>query len=195
MLAWQMRCAMRMNLSRSKPPVRFTIFRSNYKWDTVGTALFLGLFSWFSAGLSGIVNATIAFDQVVHNTLFIVGHFHQMALEGIGFAIIAATYAWLPEFTGKKLYSDSLGKWHIWLTFVGQMGASAFWMAQGIQGAPRRWAVLPDQYLTLTHISLGFLAVLVAAQLVFAYNLWTTLRRSPFDDPTAVRVHGGTQAD
>ena len=52
--------------------------------------------------------------------------------------------------------------------------------------------MLPDQYLTLTHVSLGFLALLVAAQLVFAYNLWTTLRRSPFDDPTA-SFAGGTQ--
>ena len=53
--------------------------------------------------------------------------------------------------------------------------------------------MLPEQYLGLTQLSLVFLAVLVAAQLVFAYNLWTTLRKSPFDDPAAVTVHGGTQ--
>ena len=103
------------------------------------------------------VNATIAFDQVVHNTLFIVGHFHQMAHEGIGFAIIAATYAWLPEFTGKKLYSDGLAKWHIWLTFWCQMFGSALWMAQGMLGGPRRWAILPDTYVSLSQAAVPFM--------------------------------------
>ena len=66
----------------------FTIFRSNYKWNAVGTALFLALVSWLIAGLSGVINATIYFDQIVHNTLWVVGHFHQMALLNIGFVLI-----------------------------------------------------------------------------------------------------------
>ena len=47
----------------------FTIYRSNYKWNAVGTTMFLAIVSWFLAGLSGVVNATIRFDEVVHNTL------------------------------------------------------------------------------------------------------------------------------
>ncbi|CAB4702203.1 MAG: c-type cytochrome [Actinobacteria bacterium] len=154
----------------------FTIFRSKYKWDTVGTALFLGLFSWFSAGLSGIANATIAFDQVVHNTLFIVGHFHQMALEGIGFAIIAATYAWLPEFTGKKLYSDRMGRWHVWLTFVFANLNSIVWMDQGIHGAPRRYAVVPHHWNSLNEWAVPVTFILVLSQLLFAWNIIQTIR-------------------
>ena len=62
----------------------FTIYRSSWRWSAVETALFLGLFWWLLAGLSGVINATIAFDPVVHNTLWIVGHFHHMALLNIG---------------------------------------------------------------------------------------------------------------
>ena len=154
----------------------FTIYRSNYKWDAVGTTLFLAITSWFLAGLSGLVNATIRFDEVVHNTLWIVGHFHHMALLNIGFVIFAATYKFLPELVGKKLYSDGLAKWHIWLTFIGQMGASGFWMAQGLMGAPRRWAVLPDHYLSLSQAALPFVWVMGAAQILFVINLVQTIR-------------------
>lgn len=154
----------------------FTIYRSKYKWDAVGVTLFLAIVSWFLAGLSGLVNATIAFDEVVHNTLWIVGHFHHMALLNIGFVIFAATYRFLPQLTGKKLYSDSMAKWHIWLTFIGQMGASAFWMAQGLMGGPRRWAVLPDHYLTLSQIALPFVWVMGAAQILFVIVVVQTVR-------------------
>ena len=61
------------------------------------TALFLGLVSWLLAGLSGVVNATIAWDAFVHNTLWVVGHFHHMALLNIGIVIFGAIYAFLPD--------------------------------------------------------------------------------------------------
>ena len=140
----------------------FTIYRSKYKWNTVGTTMFLAIVSWFLAGLSGVVNATIRFDEVVHNTLWIVGHFHHMALLNIGFVIFAATFEFLPELVGEKLYSDGLAKWHIWLTFIGQMFASGLWMAQGMMGGPRRWAVLPDHYLSLSQAALPFVWIMGA---------------------------------
>jgi len=154
----------------------FTIHRSNFKWNSAGTALFLGLLSWLLAGLSGVVNATIAFDKVVHNTLWIVGHFHQMALLNIGLVIFAAVYAFLPDLVGKPLYSEALGKWHIWLTFGGQTVHSAFWLVQGLQGAPRRYAVLPDRFDTLTKLSVPVVLVIGVAQILFVINLVQTVR-------------------
>jgi cytochrome c oxidase subunit I len=153
----------------------FTMYRSPFKWSAPATALFLGLVSWLISGLSGVVNATIAFDAVVHNTLWIVGHFHQMALLNIGFVIIAATYAWLPELVGKPLYSETLAKWHIWLTFVLATANSAVWLWQGLEGAPRRYAVLPHQYDSGTRIALVISLGLGAAQLLFAWNIVATL--------------------
>ena len=154
----------------------FTIYRSNFKWNAAGTAVFLGLLSWLLAGLSGIVNATIAFDRVVHNTLWIVGHFHQMALLNIGLLIFAAIYAFLPDLVGKPLYSEALGKWHIWLTFLGQTVHSAFWLTQGLEGAPRRYSVLPSRYDTLTYASIPVVLVLGLAQILFVINVVQTVR-------------------
>lgn len=171
-----------------------TIWRSNFQWNVASKFLVAGIISWLVAGLQGIINATAAFQDTLHNTLWIVGHFHNMAFLNMGLLIFGAMYAFLPELMGRPWWNERLGSWHLWGTIIGAYGWVTCQMIQGLEGAPRRWAVLPEQYLTLTHISLGFLGLLVAAQLVFAYNLWTTLRRSPFDDPSAVRVRGGTQA-
>jgi cytochrome c oxidase subunit 1 len=153
-----------------------TIYRSEWRWGVVETTLFLGLFSWLTAGLSGVVNATIAFDKVVHNTLWIVGHFHQMAIVNIGFVIFAAIYYLLPNVYGKPIWSESLAKWHIWLTFVGVTVNSGFWLWQGLNGAPRRFAELPSGYEASTRAALPFVALVAVAQLLFVWNMAQTLR-------------------
>jgi cytochrome c oxidase subunit 1 len=155
----------------------FTIHRSNWQWTGASTAFFLGLVSWLLAGLSGVVNATIVFDAVVHNTLWIVGHFHQMALLNIGLVVFGAVYYFLPELTGRTLWSDGMAKWHIWLTFVFGNLNSAIWLWQGLDGAPRRFAVLPEPWDgVLNTLAVPVVLVLGAAQLLFVTNVVQTLR-------------------
>jgi len=154
----------------------FTIFRSRYTWNAASTALFLALLSWALSGLSGIVNATIAFQETIHNTLWVVGHFHHMAIANIGLVVIAATYAFLPELVGKPLYSERMAKWHVWATFLLVTANSALWLWQGLEGAPRRFAVLPKEYEGLAKAALPIVAVLAAAQLLFFWNIFQTLR-------------------
>jgi len=154
----------------------FTIYRSNWVWNAASTALFLGLVSWLLSGLSGVVNATIAFDLFVHNTLWVVGHFHHMALVNIGIVIFAAVYAFLPSLLGRPLYSDRLGLWHIWLTVFAGTAVSVVWLVQGLDGAPRRFAVLPDQYDASNAASIPLVAILGLAQLLFVWNVYKTFR-------------------
>ncbi len=154
----------------------FTVYRSSFRWTAASTALFLGLVGWLLSGLSGIVNATIAFDEVVHNTLWVVGHFHHMAFLNVGLLIFGATYAFLPELTGKRLRSEVLAKWHVWVTFLAGAGFVAVWLIQGLQGAPRRFSVLPGAYDDLTIAAIPFVFVLALAQLLFGVNVVQTLR-------------------
>jgi len=154
----------------------FTIFRSRYTWNAASTALFLALLSWALSGLSGIVNATIAFQETVHNTLWVVGHFHHMAIANIGLVVIAATYAFLPDLVGKPLYSERMAKWHVWATFLLVTANSALWLWQGLEGAPRRFSVLPKEYEGLAKAALPIVAVLAAAQLLFFWNVIQTVR-------------------
>lgn len=164
-----------------------TIYRSDWQWGVVETTLFLGLFSWLTAGLSGVVNATIAFDKIVHNTLWIVGHFHQMAIVNIGFVVFAGIYYVLPNVYGKPLWSEALGKWHVWLTFVGVTVNSGFWLWQGLNGAPRRFAQLPSGYEASTRAALPFVAMIGVAQVLFVVNMVQTLRGV---EPRTARAKG-----
>jgi cytochrome c oxidase subunit 1 len=154
----------------------FTIYRSNFRWTAASTALFLGLIGWLTAGLSGVVNATIAFDQIVHNTLWIVGHFHHMALFNIGFVIFGAAYAYLPELTGNRLWSERVAKTHVWITFAAGMGFVTVWLVEGLDGAPRRFSILPGEYDAYQVASLPFIFILALAQLLFAANVVQTIR-------------------
>ena len=154
----------------------FTIFRSRYAWNAASTALFLALLSWALSGLSGIVNATIAFQETVHNTLWVVGHFHHMAIANIGLVVFAAVYAFLPDLVGKPLYSERMAKWHVWSTFFLVTANSALWLWQGLEGAPRRFSVLPKEYEGLAKAALPIVAVLAAAQLLFFWNVIQTVR-------------------
>ncbi len=154
----------------------FTIYRSRWTWNAATTALFLGLVSWLLSGLSGVVNATIAFNTFVHNTLWVVGHFHHMALMNIGIVIFGAVYAFLPGLLGRPLYSDRLGLWHVWLTFSAGTAVSVVWLVQGLDGAPRRFAVLPSQYDSTNLAAIPLVALLGLAQLLFVWNLYKTLR-------------------
>jgi cytochrome c oxidase subunit 1 len=154
----------------------FTVLRSNFRWTAASTALFLGMVSWLLAGLSGIVNATIAADVVVHNTMWIVGHFHHMALLNIGLLIFGAVYHFIPELTGKRVWSESLAKWHIWLTFIGGTLNSAYWLIDGLQGSPRRFSVPFAEYATSNQLAVVMVGVLVLAQVLFVINMFQTLK-------------------
>jgi cytochrome c oxidase subunit 1 len=166
-----------------------TIWRSHFEWTPASKFLVAGMIGWLTAGLSGVVNATIALDVDVHNTLWIVGHFHHMALLNIGLVVFAAGYAFLPELTGRRWYSNRLADWHLWLTLVGGYGSVVLWLSQGLTGAPRRWAILDEYYDPQTVAALAFLALMAAGQLVFAHNLLQTLRgrERPADDRSLLR--------
>jgi cytochrome c oxidase subunit 1 len=179
-----------------------TIWKSNFRWTPASKFLVAGMIGWITAGLSGVVNATIALDVDVHNTLWVVGHFHHMAVLTIGAFIFGATYAFLPKLTGKKWYSEKLANWHLWLTMIGGYGTYIPWLIQGLTGGPRRWSVLPDFYEPWTLIAIPFMMVMAVGQIIFVYNMVQTLRgkvranddRSFFADSRQISLAGTTLA-
>jgi len=153
-----------------------TVWRSDFQWTPAAKFLAVAIVSWLVAGLQGVINATIAFDVIVHNTMWIVGHFHNMALLNIGLVIFASVYAFLPRLLDREWYSESLANVHLWLTVIGGYGMVLPMLVQGLEGAPRRYAVLPSQYDALTQLTVPFVVMTALGQAAFAYNLVQTLR-------------------
>jgi len=114
-----------------------TLWRGNLIFET--PMLFaLGFLSVFTiGGLSGIYLAAFPIDWQVHDTYFVVAHFHYVIVGGSVFAIFAALYYWWPKMFGKVL-DDRLGKWHFWFLFIGFNITFFPQHMLGLEGMPRR---------------------------------------------------------
>ncbi|QDX41811.1 cytochrome-c oxidase [Salarchaeum sp. JOR-1] len=90
-------------------------------------------------GVTGVFLASIPFDLLMHDTYYVVGHFHFMVFGMIGFALFAATYYYFPMITG-RLYNKKLAQWHFWLSIIGANITFIAMMILGYGGMPRRYA-------------------------------------------------------
>ena len=88
-------------------------------------------------GLTGVMVASVPFDTQVHDTYFVVAHFHYVLIGGAVFPLLGAIYYWFPKFTGRMM-SEQLGRWAFGLIFVG-FNLTFFPMhILGLEGMPRR---------------------------------------------------------
>ena len=95
------------------------------------------LFQFLVAGLTGIMLAVSPFDWQLHDSYFVVGHFHYTLAAGLVFGLFAGMYYWFPKVSG-KLLDDNLGKWHFWLFVLGIQLTFDPMHYLGILGMPRR---------------------------------------------------------
>jgi cytochrome c oxidase subunit 1 len=151
-----------------------TMFRGSMTFETpmLFAIAFVVLFT--IGGLSGIMLAIAPADFQYHDTYFVVAHFHYVLVPGALFSILAAVYYWLPKWCG-RMYDESLGKWHFWMSFIG-VNLTFFPMHfVGLAGMPRR---IPDYALQFAEfnavVTIGAF-VFGLSQLIFVYNLYKTV--------------------
>ena len=103
----------------------------------------LGFFFIFVAGgLTGVMLASVPLDLQVHDTYFVVAHFHYVLIGGAVFPLLGAAYFWFPKITGRMM-SERLGRWHFWLAFLGFNAAFFPMHIVGLWGMPRRVYTYP----------------------------------------------------
>lgn len=136
-----------------------------------------GIVVFLMGGLSGPPNATVSTDLHLHDTYFIVGHFHSTMFGGYIFPFFAAIYYWFPKATGKRL-DETLGKWHFWLMTPSFLVLTLFMMRVGLLGMRRRIADYdPMLGFDPWHLAMTVTAFLIGLSvLVFFYNMVKTLR-------------------
>jgi len=101
-------------------------------------------FTFVIGGLTGVMVASVPFDTQVHDTYFVVAHFHYVLIGGAVFPLLGAIYYWFPKFTGRMM-SERLGRWVAFLVFVG-FNLTFFPMhLLGLRGMPRRIYAYPTE--------------------------------------------------
>ena len=128
------------------------------------------IFMFTVGGVTGVVLANAGVDTAMHDTYYVVAHFHYVLSLGAVFAIFAGFYYWFSKMSCYE-YSEWMGHLHFWLTFI---GVNLIFFPQhflGLAGMPRRYADYPDAFAGWNYISSIGSYVAVAGLVVFFVNL------------------------
>jgi cytochrome c oxidase subunit I len=134
------------------------------------------IFLFTVGGVTGVVLANAGADRALHDTYYVVAHFHYVLSLGAVFSIFAAWYYWYPKMFG-WMYSEFLGKLHFWTMFV---GVNLVFFPQhflGLAGMPRRYIDYPDAFGFFNRISSIGYYITFAAMLIFFYAMWEAAKK------------------
>jgi cytochrome c oxidase subunit 1 len=160
-----------------------TLWRGNIVF-TPAMLFSVGLVATFIAGgLTGIILADSALDINVHDTYFVIAHFHIVMGMSAIFGMFAGIYHWFPKMYGKMM-NTKLGYAHFWITFVCAFGVFFPMHFIGLAGAPRRYysySEFPmfDQVVDLNVLVTIFAIIGALAQVIFTYNFFYSVFRGP----------------
>jgi cytochrome c oxidase subunit 1 len=155
-----------------------TIWAGRPVWKTPLLFVVGFFFVFVLGGMTGVIQASVPVDLQVHDTYFVVAHFHYVLIGGAVFPLFGALYYWLPKMTGRMM-SERLGRWNFWLMFAG-FNLTFFPMhLLGLKGMPRRvYTYLPNlgwENMNLAASAGGVL--LTFGVLLFIVNFFWSRRR------------------
>ncbi|OYU87462.1 MAG: cytochrome o ubiquinol oxidase subunit I [Bradyrhizobiaceae bacterium PARB1] len=171
----------------------FTMYRGRIRFDLPMMWTVAFMLTFVIGGMTGVMLAIPPADFVLHNSLFLIAHFHNVIIGGVVFGVFAAINFWFPKAFGFKL-DEFWGKVSFWFWVVG------FWVAftplyvLGFMGVTRRMRVFDDPSLQIWFIIAGIGAVMIAAGigallLQIAVSIW---KRKELTDHTGDPWNGRT---
>jgi cytochrome c oxidase subunit 1 len=156
------------------------------------------IFNFIIGGVTGVFLGAVPVNLVLHETYYVVGHFHFIVMGVIGFAVFAGLYYWFPLYTG-RMYQQRLGKWHFWLSMIGTNVTFFAMIFLGYGGMPRRYAnyevtLGPQALFTDLHqLATVGAFILLIGQMIFVYNFvlsWLEGPKVRDGDPWNLDEHG-----
>ncbi|RRJ33078.1 cbb3-type cytochrome c oxidase subunit I [Halocatena pleomorpha] len=137
-----------------------------------------GVGMFIIGGVTGVFLASIPVDMLVHDTYYVVGHFHFIVMGIITFAAFSASYYWYPILTG-RMYDTLLAKVHAWLSIVGVITTFGPMLIIGMDGMPRRYATYPSKFVELQQVASVGAFILFTGVILWLYNMIQSYRIGP----------------
>jgi cytochrome c oxidase subunit 1 len=157
-----------------------TMWRGSVTYETPMLWAIGFLITFVFGGLTGVILASPPLDFHVHDSYFVVAHFHYVVFGTVVFAMFSGFYFWWPKWTGRML-NETLGRWHFWMLFIGFHTTFLIHHWLGVAGMPRRYATYQpeDGFTSMHQVSTVGAFLLAASMIPFFLNVYLTSRRAP----------------
>ena len=146
------------------------VWGSSYKWTLASTLLYIGFTGWAIGGMGAVIDSIIPFNFRLHNTTWVVAHFHTYLMLTVvvwGFAFLAH----LIERDAGRTSSRAAISWTAVLILVGGYGLTGTWFVEGALGVPRRFAIQPPGTSGYSKVGAGFGLLFALGVLLFVLQL------------------------
>jgi cytochrome c oxidase subunit 1 len=164
------------------------VFRSGIHWDMASGLLFLSLFGWAAGAMPAFIDGTITVNYVMHNTLWVPGHFHTYLLLGMVTMVFGFIY-----YIGKpsrEATDGILDRAAFWLFTVATLGFTLSFLYSGQASVARRYAAHLPEWIPYASIGSVCAALVIAAVLIFVLRFLGRLRLATLDTPRATLARG-----
>ena len=159
------------------------VYRSGIRWDMSTRLLFISLFGWAAGVIPAFIDGTITVNYVMHNTMWVPGHFHIYLLLGMMTMVFGFMYyLGKPEQNAQDSFIDRAAFWGL---ILGTLGFSLNLLYSGMESVPRRFAVHLPEWLQYDRYGSIFAILIIASVLVFIFQFLTRLGLSGRDYPRA----------
>ena len=149
------------------------VYRSGMQWNMASRLLFLSMFGWCVGVVPAVIDGTIAVNRVMHNTMWVPGHFHMYLIVGLVAMLFGFMY-----YLSNQTDRNGIDRIAFWLYLVAGVGFSFGFLTSGMNSIPRRWAVHFPEWVSFSQTSSLFAAIVAVAASIFALRFLTSLKHA-----------------